>query len=88
MGKALTYVHRCCEACGHTVKVVKNREGQAQSGTIQCPGCGRFTLELRSDEWMRYAYWKGTIGPGRILRETIRNQKENENGYAKSDMRG
>ena len=68
-------VKRACEKCGFTADVVKNWEGTAPNGVIECPNCKAFSLELRTDEWMRYAYWKGTLGPGRLLREKIKESR-------------
>ena len=69
-------VKRACECCGYCTDVVKNWEGEAPSGVIQCPNCNAFSLKLRTDEWMRYAYWKGTVGPGRALRERIKESRQ------------
>lgn len=68
---------RCCEACGYTIEEDKISP-EAQRSTIQCPGCERLSLKIRDHEWMRYAYWKGTIGPGRMLREVVRVTRNNQ----------
>ena len=74
MAKKLQTVHRACVECGFVAEVVKNWNGKAPNGIIECPNCKKFTLELRSQDWMNYAYWKGTLGPGRILREAIKKE--------------
>ena len=67
-----TIILRACEECGFIAQIVKNWKGSAPNGTIECPNCKKFTFNLRSREWIEYACWKGTIGPGRQLQNIIK----------------
>jgi hypothetical protein len=69
MGFRQEVVDRACAVCGFTATVVKNWNGDAPNGVIACPGCGKFTLKLRSPVWMTYAYCSGITGPARRIRE-------------------
>jgi hypothetical protein len=72
MAKKEMIVHRVCRYCHEYTQVVKNWEGPPPPGTIECPKCKRFGLELRTVSQIEYMEWKGTIGAGKQLRETIK----------------
>ena len=69
-------VHRVCKYCYNYTQVVRDWLGPAPVGTIECPKCHRFGLDLRTISQIEYMEWKGEIGAGKMLREIIKSHEE------------
>ena len=78
MAKKDMIIHRVCRYCYEYTQVVKDWKGVAPPGTIECPKCGRFGLELRTVSQIEYMEWKGDIGAGKRLKELIKEHNDAE----------